>query len=422
MAQRLTETAIRAAVAKAASEGRKDISDAGLKGLRIRVTPAGSATWALACRDREGRMRRFPLGNFPSIGLAEARDRARAMLVEVREKGADPVAERRRLRAMGRDAKAGIGTLAALLDAYGGPLPKKAHALSDGAPQPRVLGPGKELKSWPDARRRVEGVFAAHLHRPLASSTAAEFQMTADRYPARQSAAAAVRYLRPILKWAAGRGYAPRDLALIDPPATVRRRDRILTRGELAAVLPILAGSDRSYHRALLFMLLTLARKEEVCTARWRDIDLEAAEWRIPVTKNGQPHRVPLSRQAVALLHSIGPGGPDALLFATKGGGKLVNWDRETKAIMGTTDTAGWTRHDLRRTGATMLGEMGNEPHVIEAALNHASIHSQLAATYNRSRYFPAVTVALQQLADRVDGIMASGAQVVNLTARRNGT
>ena len=86
---------------------------------------------------------------------------------------------------------------------------------------------------------------------------------------------------------------------------------------------------------------------------------------------------------------------------------------------MEATGTAAWTRHDLRRTGATMLGEMGVEPHVIEAALNHTSIHSQLAATYNRARYFPAVKDALQLLADRLDGIAAGGAEVRSLAAAR---
>ncbi len=87
------------------------------------------------------------------------------------------------------------------------------------------------------------------------------------------------------------------------------------------------------------------------------------------------------------------------------GGGRLVNWDRETKRLMAETGTAGWTRHDLRRTGATMRGELGVEPHVAEAALNHAAIHSKLAATYNQARYVPAVREALQRLADRLTEI-----------------
>src|SRR5918998_6132476 len=118
MPLRLTEAAIRSAISKAAETGRRDLADASLPGLRLRLTPAGSATWALACRDPHGRMRRFPLGHFPAVGLAEAREKARALRVRVRA-GEDPVAERRRMRALGRDAKEGIGTLEALLDLYG---------------------------------------------------------------------------------------------------------------------------------------------------------------------------------------------------------------------------------------------------------------------------------------------------------------
>ena len=66
-----------------------------------------------------------------------------------------------------------------------------------------------------------------------------------------------------------------------------------------------------------------------------------------------------------------------------------------------------------------MLGDLGTEPHVIEAALNHAAIHSALASLYNRSRYLPQVRDALQRLADRLDGIAAGGADVVRLADRR---
>jgi integrase len=160
-------------------------------------------------------------------------------------------------------------------------------------------------------------------------------------------------------------------------------------------------------------MLLTLCRRDEAASARWRDVDLEAAEWRIPVTKSGDPHRVPLPRQAVDLLRTIGPGPRDGLIFASRGGAKLSNWDREAKRIMTETGTIGWTRHDLRRTVATMLGKLGVEPHVIEAALNHAAIHSQLAATYNRWRYQPAVRAALQRLAEWLDSIATGGSNNV---------
>jgi integrase len=164
-------------------------------------------------------------------------------------------------------------------------------------------------------------------------------------------------------------------------------------------------------------MLLTLARRQEVASARWKNIDLGERTWTIPETKNGEAHLIPLPWQAIDLLREQMPKEPDmdALIFTTSTGAGLGNWDRETKALHEKSGTSGWTRHDLRRTGATMLGEMGELPDIVEAALNHASIRSPLAAIYNRSRYRPQVAAALQRLADALDGIEVGAAKVVPL-------
>ena len=119
----------------------------------------------------------------------------------------------------------------------------------------------------------------------------------------------------------------------------------------------------------------------------------------------------------------------DELVFRTFTGGPISNWDRETKALQEASGTEGWTRHDLRRTGATMLGEMGELPDIIEAALNHVSIRSPLAATYNRSRYRPQVAAALQRSGGRAGrdrgGSSEGGAAMrwcdLGLTLRRLG-
>ena len=61
------------------------------------------------------------------------------------------------------------------------------------------------------------------------------------------------------------------------------------------------------------------------------------------------------------------------------------------------------------------MGEMGELPDIVEAALNHVAIRSPLAAAYNRSRYRPQVAAALQRLADALDGIEKGGGEVVPL-------
>lgn len=233
-----------------------------------------------------------------------------------------------------------------------------------------------------------------------------------------------MRYIRPILKWAAhpGREYVARDLTFITAPAIVQRRQRVLSPEELAKLLPVLRASDSPYATCMQFILLTLCRREEAAAAKWRDVDFTAKRWRLPETKGGNEHNVQLSQQAIALLRSRldATPDPDALVFPSDNGTtKLANWDRACKVFMEASGTGNWTRHDLRRTGATMLGRAGIETHVIEAALGHRSIGSQLAATYNLSRYEPQVRVALQKLADMLDVIAQGGAgEVIRLPAR----
>lgn len=413
----LTDRAISKAVREAATAGRSEIADTVLPGLRLTIVPPGKKNpkgvvrWVLGCRDPSGAARRFHLGDLSEeMGISAARDAARAMREKVRA-GFDPIAQAKRTRAISRDAKEGIGTLRALLDLYGGPVRRPLP----GDPEPKIkaIGPGARLKAWGDARRRVENVFAAHLDKPITVMKAEALQFAADAHPSPQSAAAGVRYLRPILKWGASRGYCPREVALIEPPAKVQQRTRVLSREELKAILAACDGAEDAFRRGVLLLLWSACRRSEVFDGCWGDVNLKAGTWAMPLTKNGQPHTVPLSQQARDFLEAIRPDGvePDTRVV----GMKITNADRNLKLLHKDSGTAGWSLHDLRRTAATLMGEMAIEPHVIEAALNHAALHSALASTYNRARYQPAVADGLQRLADLLDGIRQDGAEVVAL-------
>lgn len=400
MTVHLTETAINAATRRARETGKLvELIDAATAGLRLRLSPRGKRGWVLAARDVHGSLRRFPVGEYPALGIADARARAAVVRYEVKG-GADPIAEARRRRLMARQGKDGITTLADLLDLY-------------------AEIEGERKRSWGEQRARIESVFARLVKKPLTTLALVDFQLTADRWPSAASASAAVRYLRPILKWAAelGRAYVPPEWTMLRPPASPGKRDRVLSGEELAKLLPALRASTRPYASCLRLILLTATRREEAAGARWRDLDLAAGTWTITETKNGTAHIVPLPRQARELLAAIKPADADplALVFSTASGKPLQNWNPETRALQRASETAGWTRHDLRRTAATMMGEMGEMPDIIEAALNHVAIRSPLAATYNKSRYRPQVANALQRLADALDGIEAGAAKVVPL-------
>jgi integrase len=298
MRTKLTDQAINKAARDAEADGkRRELADLGCQGLRIRITPTGRRSWILGARDKIGKARRFSLGSYPAMGISVARDAARAMRHRVKHEGADPIAEKRRNVVIGKQSRAGVGTLKALLDTY------EAH--------------GNPPKSWYPGRPRVELVFRKALTQPCSILTLGELQLEADSYPFPKSAAFAVRTLRPILKWAAqpGRVYVSRDLTQLVTPAKIKARKRFLDEDEIRAVLPLLRGSERPHDRMMHFLLLTLARREEAAVARWRHIDLDGGTWIIPKPKNTEPHIVPLSRQARELLKAIGPGSPDALVF-----------------------------------------------------------------------------------------------------------
>jgi len=404
----LTETAITKAVRTAKEmKAHKRLPDPGREGLWLSIGKTGTVRWEARVRVAAvgGAPRWIGLGRYPNdAGLAVARDRCDAVRVAARA-GADlnmlrrmfatpPAAPRPPAPSPPSPADPAPDSLAAKLKIY--------EAQGD---------PGK---SWPDSRKRIDRVFKAQLPQSVNAMTAVALQEAADTYAARQSAAFAVRTLRPALRWLAKRQHCPAELAAIEQPVTVRKRERRLSQAELAAVLPVLNEGPAVHGRCLRFILLTACRLNEALEARWRDIDWQQELWTIPETKSGIEHILPLSRQAIALLrhHQPGDADPDARIFTTASGHPLGNWDRATKAFQQLSGVKNWHRHDLRRSSATAMGDIGTEPHVIESVLGHVDIPTGLAGIYNRSRYRPEMATALQRLADLLDAIEAGKPQL----------
>lgn len=396
----LTPTLINAAIKAAATGKTAAFNDPIAQGLNLRVGRR-RATWTWLGRDIEGRVRRFTLGHWPHVGLAEARRRARTMADEVR-RGADPVRDARASRAR---MKAPVGhTLSGLLDLYGRQV-------------------GKDVKSWaPQMEPQIRRVFRAHLETPLANLSVGALQMTVDDHEKPKSASFGLRCLLTVLRWAASstRGYI--DRAFLDLRASAKKpsRDRVLTRDELGKLLPVLRASDSPYAPAFRAILLTATRRGEVAAARWRDVDLVTRTWTLPVTKTNEVHEIPLSNQAIALLRSLQPvdADPEGFVFTSTSGRRLSDWENATRRLQAASQTEGWTRHDLRRTVATMAGKLGVMPDIVEAMLNHVTVHSQIATVYNKSRYRPEVAAALQKVADALDGVEQGGAEVIRLPVR----
>jgi integrase len=93
------------------------------------------------------------------------------------------------------------------------------------------------------------------------------------------------------------------------------------------------------------------------------------------------------------------------LLFVGPRGAKLGNWDRWLKATTSMTGIADWSAHALRRTTATLAGDLGAPPHIVSVILGHSNVGGQLVAGYNQSKYGCEHLQMLQNVADKLDVI-----------------
>jgi integrase len=383
-----------------------ELVDGAVAGLRLRVTPTGSKTWSLNIR-ANGVMRRFDVGK--ELGLADARKKATTLRQQISD-GGDPTAEKREQRSKAVSAKLGIGTFEAVIDAY----------FADGN--------GAGLKSKAEQTKRIKQVLAALLKRPAKDITSSDLQRAVDAYSAKVAAARAVGYVKPLVKWALKRGLM-QGLFDIEKPMQDAPKQRVLTEGDLASLLPILTGA---YGRCCRLILLTGVRLNEARNATWGQFDIANAIWTIPgetrkdtrlQTKRRVAPKVamsiPLSRQAVVLLEEIrttelsrrqlaGNGddiAPADMVFVGQKGGKLDNWDRWLKVNAKKSGVNGWSAHALRRTTATLAGETGAAPHVVSVILGHANLGGQLVAGYNKSRYETEHAAILQEVAEKLEQI-----------------
>src|SRR5262249_47738649 len=192
-------------------------------------------------------------------------------------------------------------------------------------------------------------------------------------------------------------------------------RERSLSDAEAATVW--LSATDSDFGKMIKLLLLTGCRRSEIGDLKWSEVDLEKRTITLPRerTKNHQQHVVPLSDAALAILADIKQRNHDHV-FGRIGSGyqgwskRKIKFDKVVKLK----DT--WTLHDLRRTVRTGLGQLGIQPHIAEAALNH--IPPKLIRTYDRNKYETEKRAALDQWATHLKTVVAQ-ATGANVTAFR---
>lgn len=170
---------------------------------------------------------------------------------------------------------------------------------------------------------------------------------------------------------------------------------------------------------ALKLSPLLFVRPGELRTAEWAEIDLDAAEWRIPGSKMKMKidHLVPLSTQAVELLRSVHPStGHGRYVFPSlRTGERPMSENTINAALRGMGYSAEvHTAHGFRAMARTIMDEvMGQRVDLIEHQLSHA-VKDPNGRAYNRTAHLPARRVMMQAWADYLDKLRI-GADVIQL-------
>jgi integrase len=358
---------------------KKDVlvGDDGCTGLAVRVTASGTKVFLF--NHRVGRyIRRQRLGLFGAdLTLAQARRKVEALRGAVLD-GRDPVAERRAARAQAEAARAEAGlTVGRLLDDF-----LRLHLAS-------------KRSSY---RRDVEGRLRLHLkpllQRPCGTVTRKEAVQEIDRIrdaAGLTTARRVLQYARTMFAWASKRGAVESNpFAGVPAPGTVVFRERVLVADEIGAVWRATSRLGHPHGPFVRFLLLSLARREEVAAMTWGEVTTDLSLWTVPGSrmKRGLPHVVHLSEPAREVLRAIPRGGPDQLVFATLAGRRLTTYawikrvlDREiARENADAARSAGlpppvplrpWVLHDFRRSGVSALAAMGFDVIVADKLLAH---------------------------------------------------
>ena len=214
--------------------------------------------------------------------------------------------------------------------------------------------------------------------------------------------------LSRFFNWAMGEGLADSNTAqLTNKLDEGGARDRVLSEKEIKSIWAALPAND--FGDILRLLLLTGQREREIADLRWDEIDFERGVIELPGerTKNHRRHIVPLSATARAILQARLRQQDRELVFGNGEGG-FSGWSKAKTRLDDAVKIPPWRIHDLRRTCATQMAELGVQPHVIEAVLNHVSGHKAgVAGSYNRASFEAEKTTALTLWADHVAAIAA---------------
>jgi integrase len=367
--------------------------DDAVPGFGIRIRATGVRAWVFQYKAGGYATRRLTIGRVGAIRAARARQIAGEYHAQVKL-GRNPSAEKRAAAERSRDT---FGALARLyLERRGGDLRSNSLRSKTRA----LLKYAAPLHSMEvDA---VDQRAVAHLLTKVESSSGA---VTANRLRANMSA---------MYTWALKEGIVAGNPVGNTYKRQERPRDRVLSDEELALIWKALP--EGNYGDIVKLLILTGQRANEIARLKWSEI--EGGQIVLPRerTKNDRAHTVPLGPTAISILKLRAPRLSTDFVFGGRREAAFADWFQAKRAL----DTrlaehngaplAQWVIHDIRRSVATGMADIGIQPHIIEAVLNHVSGHkSGIAGVYNRANYAAEKAAALARWDKHVAFIVGGG-------------
>lgn len=384
------------------ANGRKQrFADQKVPGLYLRVAPGGKKTWIIRYRKLDRSSAEMTIGQVSSMPLEVARAQARQGLSEV-SMGGDPIRAKRQARqaAIDRNAR----TLAGVAERY-----RRSPAYTTKRESTRS---GYDISLNIHILPRIGNLPVDEIGR----REVAELLDTlhAERGGSVSNAARAA--LSVLMAYATEHDFAP-----FNPVRDVKRRhkmvrrDRMLTDEELRELWRATGELDgmgevvASMIRVCMFMP---ARVGEIAGATWTELDLEAALWTVKGErmKNGKDHEMPLSAPLVSLLKEIKRGTNSAWVFPALTGQGPMDGKRAGRACNRFAAKRGWSSfgpHDLRRTYATRMADLGFEQSIIERTLGHDVSSGRAIAHYDHSNYRERKREALNAWANQLGTVLS---------------
>jgi integrase len=379
-----------------AREGeRVEAWDDKVSGLGIRVSPAGTKSFVLLYR-LNGQSKRMTLGRYPILSLADARRMASEALFKITH-GENPQAEKEAARTFPRFDD----TLDEFVRLHCNRQNREATARET----ERLLR-ARFLLPW--ATRDIRTITK---HDVLVVLDA----IVEDGKPSAANHAFAA--VRKMFSWCLQRGIVDASpCAGIGAPSAAKERDRVLDADELVAVWMAADATGYPYGSIVKLLVLTAQRRSEVTAMRWPEIDAVNQIWALPPerTKNARAHQVPLPPLAQALIAEL-PRLNATYVFPARGNDaeSFSGFSKLKRKLDEVSKVTNWTLHDLRRTTATGLAQLGVAPHVVEKLLNHSTgTFGGVAGIYNRFQYVPEMREALSKWETHLQALVAAKSEV----------